>query len=192
MGDYFLGEIRLFPYHQTPRNWLNCEGQSLPVRQYQALYALIGNIYGGDSTTFKLPDLRGRVPAGWGSTPASPDRIPPALGSALLVPGNTGGSEAAPLSLAQIPAHTHMLKAQPSNVPLTAITNSFPSTSTKPSTTPATAPAAPDLYAAPTSTVALNAASLAYTGGNVAHENRQPFLALRYCMSTSGLFPPRN
>ncbi|QNU67727.1 tail fiber protein [Ruminiclostridium herbifermentans] len=61
--DYLLGGIALFPYNFTPIGWLPCEGQTLYIQQYQALYSLIGNKYGGNgTTTFALPNLKGAEP----------------------------------------------------------------------------------------------------------------------------------
>lgn len=55
----FVGEIRLFPYNFAPRGWMRCEGQLLPILQYQALFALFGTTFGGDGrTSFQLPNLR--------------------------------------------------------------------------------------------------------------------------------------
>lgn len=57
----FIGDIMLWPINFAPRGWAFCNGQLLPIFQNQALYALLGNTYGGDwRTNFALPDLRGR------------------------------------------------------------------------------------------------------------------------------------
>jgi microcystin-dependent protein len=67
--DSFLGEIKLVGFNFTPRGWAACEGQLLPINQNQALFSLLGTIYGGDGrSTFALPDMRGRVPVGVGKT----------------------------------------------------------------------------------------------------------------------------
>ena len=67
MAEAYWGEIRMFAGDYAPRGWLLCNGQLLQIQQYQPLYAIIGNRYGGDGrTTFGLPDLRGRVPVGMG------------------------------------------------------------------------------------------------------------------------------
>lgn len=61
--DPFMGLIRLLPYNFTPIGWMSCEGQILQIMQYSALFALIGNKFGGNgTTTFALPDLRGFEP----------------------------------------------------------------------------------------------------------------------------------
>lgn len=69
--EAFIGEIRLFAGNYAPAGWAFCNGQSIQVMQNQALYAIIGNTYGGNpGTTFNLPDLRGRVPVHSGTQPA--------------------------------------------------------------------------------------------------------------------------
>lgn len=63
LAEPFLGEIRWVAFNFAPTGWLQCNGQLLPINQNQALFALLGNTYGGNgSTTFALPDLRGRAP----------------------------------------------------------------------------------------------------------------------------------
>ncbi len=61
--DYFIGQIVLFPYSFTPEYWMKCDGRTLNIAQNAALYALIGNKFGGDGrTTFALPNLTGAEP----------------------------------------------------------------------------------------------------------------------------------
>lgn len=61
--DALLGTIALFPYNFAPSGWMSCEGQTLTINQNQALFALIGNKFGGDGTTnFMLPNLKGAEP----------------------------------------------------------------------------------------------------------------------------------
>lgn len=72
-GTTLLGEIKLFGGNFAPGGWAFCEGQLLPINSNQALFSLLGTIYGGDGrTTFGLPDLRGRVIVGPGSGPGLP------------------------------------------------------------------------------------------------------------------------
>ena len=73
MSEPFLAEIRIFGFNFAPRGWALCDGQILPINQYQALYSLMGTTYGGDGrTTFALPDLRGRVPLHGARDPVLP------------------------------------------------------------------------------------------------------------------------
>jgi microcystin-dependent protein len=75
-AEAFIGEIRIFAGNYAPYGWMFCEGQSLPVQQNAALFSLLGCTYGGNcSTTFNLPDLRGRVPFGVGIQPQTGFRV---------------------------------------------------------------------------------------------------------------------
>ncbi len=66
----YLGEIRMFAGNFAPRGWALCDGQLLAVNQNDALFSLLGTMYGGDGrTTFGVPDLRGRVPMHAGTGP---------------------------------------------------------------------------------------------------------------------------
>lgn len=191
MGEWFLGEIRAFSFAQIlPRGWAECTGQLLPIGTNSALYTLLGTSFGGDGrTTFGLPDLRGRTMVGSGLMPAN--RVQPT--NMVLAVGAKGGSESVALSTAEIPAHSHGFGADPTNTTTAlAMAASVPSTSTKPATAAASAPAAPELYAAPsTAPQALSPGVIQPSGGGVPHENRQPFVPLRFCIATQGLYPTR-
>ncbi|MDR3419349.1 MAG: tail fiber protein [Nevskia sp.] len=69
MSDFYISELRIFPFGFAPRGWLQCNGQLVTIAEYEPLFALLGTTYGGDGiTTFALPDLRGRVPIGVSTT----------------------------------------------------------------------------------------------------------------------------
>ena len=71
----FIGQLAVFAGNFAPSNWAFCDGQLLPINEYQALYSLIGTAYGGDGrTNFALPDLRGRVVIGPGQGPGLTSR----------------------------------------------------------------------------------------------------------------------
>jgi microcystin-dependent protein len=58
MDQAFIGSIVLVGFNFAPQGWFLCNGQTLPIAQYQALFALIGTTYGGNgTTTFALPKL---------------------------------------------------------------------------------------------------------------------------------------
>jgi microcystin-dependent protein len=96
--DPFIGEIRLMGFPFPPKGWQFCQGQLLPINQNQALFSLLGTTYGGNgTTTFGLPDLRGRVVLGVGSGP----------GLSPYIWGQQGGTEAVALTPAQMPPHGH-------------------------------------------------------------------------------------
>src|SRR6478672_11905621 len=97
MAQPYVGEIRIFAGNFAPAGWMFCEGQLLPISEYETLFNLIGTTYGGDGqSTFALPDLRGRLPVHFGN------------GFTLA---ETGGVEEVTLTVSQIPAHSHPLLA---------------------------------------------------------------------------------
>ena len=86
MAQPFLGEIEAFGFNFAPKGWAFCAGQVLPINQNQALFSLLGTTYGGNgTTTFALPDLRGRIANAFGQGPG--------LDNYSL--GQTGGEESA-------------------------------------------------------------------------------------------------
>ncbi len=61
--DPILGQIQLFAFNFVPKGWMLCDGTTLPISQYTAVFALVGTTYGGDGqTTFALPNLKGKEP----------------------------------------------------------------------------------------------------------------------------------
>jgi microcystin-dependent protein len=168
MGDWFLGEIRVFPYGFAPAGWLDCDGRTLQIMQYQALYSLLRTNFGGDGQkTFALPDLRGRV------------AVPP-----TTKVGEMTGVESYTLLAAEVSPHTHV--PQGSNAPGTAsaIANNVW----------AAGGTGQNLYSVPQgspATVAMNAKCVQAVGGGQAHANVQPFQVLRYCIAVQGIYPPQ-
>ncbi len=97
-GDPFIGEIEILPYNFAPTGWADCDGSIVAIAQNAALFSLLGTFYGGNgTTTFALPDLRGRFPIGQGQRP----------GFSNYQIGQTGGSETTTLLQTNLPAHTH-------------------------------------------------------------------------------------
>lgn len=182
MSEQYIGEIRLFPYNGVPQGWMKCEGQLLAIRQYQALYSLLYTTYGGDgSTNFALPDLRGRSIIGAGA----------AGGAVPANPGGKGGAEVITLTVAQMPVHTHQLMGT-NDVGTTAnMTNGYFATPKAPVNLVNPPPTPPIYGPVDGKLVPLNSNAITNVGGNGAHENRQPFLALRYCIATEGYYPMR-
>src|ERR1700730_5747542 len=105
MGTPYIGEIRIFAGNFAPVNWALCDGATIPIAQNDALFNLIGTTYGGDGqTTFKLPDLRGRIPIMSGS-----------LTLQNFVLGQNAGTESTTLNVANLPAHAHFVNADGAN-----------------------------------------------------------------------------
>lgn len=88
-----VGEIKLWSSDTIPAGWLICDGRTLNVAQYTPLYTVLGNLYGGDGTTFVLPDLRDRTVRGLNTT------------TQLL--GSTTGSDYVTITNSNLPQHNH-------------------------------------------------------------------------------------
>jgi microcystin-dependent protein len=146
--------------------WMFCEGQLLPISEYETLFTLIGTTYGGDGQeTFALPDLRGRIPLHFGN------------GVTLA---ETGGVEEVTLTTSQIPAHNHTMLASNDNGNATS-----PSTLLLASTTAATVTA----YGQDAPLAVLSPTTCSMVGGNQPHSNFQPYLCINYIISLFGIFP---
>lgn len=168
MAEPYLGEIRLFTFNFAPKSWAFCNGQLLPINQNQALFSLLGTAFGGDGrTTFALPDFRGRLPIHCGDA---------------YFPGTRGGENTHTLTLAEMPQHNHDVRVSDTYGAAkyaggTAFLAGEPGGAYAPSLgTP----------------VALNPATVADLGGGQPHENRQPFLALNFCIALGGIYPSSN
>jgi microcystin-dependent protein len=183
MGEGVLGEIRLFAGDYAPTNWALCNGATLSIREYQALYALIGTLWGGDGVnTFKIPDLRGRVPVGQGQGTNLTNRVL----------AQTGGASTVGLTVANLPTHNHTLYA--TNQAATTATVAAGvglATPLNSATGPVVRYASPTASPAPTvvqmDPLSINNAA----GGSQPHYNLMPYLALNYIICTLGLFPNR-
>ncbi|HEY1935556.1 MAG TPA: tail fiber protein [Acetobacteraceae bacterium] len=172
MSDPFTGQIIAVAFKFAPAGWAFCDGSTMQISQYNALFNLIGTTYGGDGqATFNLPDLRGRgaVSAGQG----------PGLSNYLL--GQRAGTEQVTLTSGQIGAHAHDLTGAANATSSAPVANSVLGT------------AATDIYAASGGTTALAPASVGPSpgGGSTPHENRQPYQTINYIIALNGIYPPR-
>jgi microcystin-dependent protein len=160
----YVGEIRIFAGNFPPAGWMFCDGQLLPISEYETLFNLIGTTYGGDGqSTFSLPDLRGRLPIhqGGGFTLAE-----------------TGGSENVTLNVNQLPMHSHLFIASNdvanSPNPGNSVIGRSPQVNTF-------------MNAVPSVPMALQ--SLGSAGGSQPHSNFQPYLCVDFIISLFGIFP---
>ena len=170
-SEPFLGQIAFVPYNFVPKNWAACNGQLLPISQNQALFALLGTQYGGNgTTTFALPDMRGRMLIHEGQAPGGPTNY---------TMGQTGGSESVTLLVTQMPAHSHTVNA------VTAEGNQ----NTPSNTLPADTKTLDKEYSDATANTTMKSTMVNPAGGNQPHENRPPFLTLKCIISLQGVFP---
>src|SRR3954454_13257133 len=98
MGQPYVGEIRMFGGSFAPAGWAMCQGQLMPISEFDTLFNLIGSTYGGDGQeTFAIPDLQGRLPVHQGT----------GSGLSTRVIGEKGGVESVTLTTQQMPSHNH-------------------------------------------------------------------------------------
>ena len=175
MSDVFLGQIMMTSFGFAPKGFALCNGQLLPLNQYQALYSLLGVRYGGDGrTSFALPNLQGTTPVGSGPS------VDPNWQPSPYVQGTVAGAPSVTLTTQQLPAHTHL-----ANATLTA------GSARTPANTLLGAAAAPT-YATASNLVPLNPAMVDVTGGSQPHDNMQPYRAINFNIALTGIFPSRN
>ncbi|HKT28406.1 phage tail protein [Dyella sp.] len=204
MSDPYIGEIRFVGFTFAPVGWAQCAGNLISIVQNQALFALLGTVYGGNGqSTFGLPDLRGRSPVGTGT----------GMGLATVDPGEMGGSESIQLTLSNLPAHTHTAQSSGSlsvsgsvSVPACSSPTSGTVTATPGATTvlgSVSAGGRPgELY---TTTAAntnlkpftlqsngtLPAINVGTTGASQPFSVQSPYLGLTAIISMQGIFPTR-
>jgi microcystin-dependent protein len=168
MSDEYMSEIRIMAFNFPPKGWALCNGQLLPINQNQALFSLLGTMYGGNGqTNFALPDLRGRTPIHVGGG---------------FTQGEVSGQEAHTLTTSELPTHNHVAVADNSapsanaTFPNARLSNSSPA----------------NLYGPFASATAMDPGCIGNTGGSQAHNNMQPYSVLNFCICLSGLFPSRD
>jgi microcystin-dependent protein len=166
----------------APRSFALCNGQTLPINQNQALFALLGTQYGGNgSSTFQLPNLQGRTPAGAGAS------VDPAWQPSPYAVGQPGGTETVVLLSTNLPLHTHAFAASTS-----AGTSKLP-TAGADIFAQAGSTTLEQIYGPSTGTlVSLYPNTLTPTGGNGPHANMQPFRVISFSIAMNGVFPARN
>ncbi len=185
--DAFTGEIRILPYTFAPQAWADCNGQQVNISQNPALYATIGIQYGGGGSGsqayFKLPDLRGQVAMGTGAGPGLTPRT---------IAQKTG-AESVTLNINQMAAHTHTVTAKTLNTSPTTNMSTAPTGTSWLSRAVQTSPTTTTIFAySPSGTPDVTLSGQVFgPAGNAspaAHENRQPYLPMRFCICTNGYF----
>ncbi|WP_322993086.1 phage tail protein [Limnohabitans sp.] len=189
-ADPFIGSVCMTAAKYCPDGYLEANGQLLQVNQYQALYALMGITYGGSTgQNFNLPNMQGRVPVGVGKSP-----------SGLVINlGQQRGSESVPITTANLPAHVHTLGTASTvslNVSMNTANNRLaPDATFNKLAASALGPGAANIWSdTVTNPVKAIGGSLSgstdVTGSNLPLNVISPQLALKYCVATTGLWPP--
>lgn len=173
--DPYIGEIRLFAGNYAPQDWLFCNGQELNVNQYQVLYALLGNQFGGTApNTFKLPDLTGKAPLHRGQGTGA--------GSTAHSFASSGGTVTETLNMTQMPTHQHIPQS------LNTADGADPHQRMW-----ANSPRAVTVSAyATTPNVQLHPLTISAAGANQAHNNMQPYVGINHIICWQGIYPNFN
>jgi microcystin-dependent protein len=178
MSDSFVGEIQVFGFSFAPIDWAQCNGATLPISQYSALYSLIGPAYGGNgTTTFQLPNLINNAACSQGQGP----------GLSLRNVGQAFGTAQVTLASSQTPIHNHTFVLF--NQPDTTQRSNKPTTGSA-LAEPLQLQPFPRAGATANVTFAPNMALSSGMPSPLPHENRQPSLAINYCICLVGQFPP--
>jgi microcystin-dependent protein len=169
MGTPFIGEIRMFAGNFAPAGWAFCQGQLMPISENDALFTLIGTIYGGDGQeTFGLPNLQSRIPIHFGTGPDGTN----------YVQGEFAGTESETLTQQSTPTHSHPFLGS-SNAANTG----------NPANKVVAQSANVSYMIIEGAEAAMNANAVSPVGGSQPHENCQPFLCINYIISLFGVFP---
>lgn len=170
--DPIIGQIQTFGFNFAPRNWQYCNGQLMQIQQNTALFSLLGTSYGGNgTTTFALPDLRGREMVGQGSGP----------GLTPIIIGQNGGTENATLTIGNLPSHTHNVSIGVNTVAGEEAAPTFNIASS-----------ANSFSEDKTGASVLGGVSQFPQGQNQAFDMTAPYLVLNVCICLNGIYPSRN
>ena len=174
----YIGEITMFGGTFAPTGWAFCNGQIIDISDNEALFSILGTIYGGNGrTTFALPDLRGRLPMHMGQ----------GLGLSNRRIGAIGGVETTTLNISQIP-HSHSATSV-----LRASTSS--GTTNAPAGTVLAEDGGDKIYEVVTPDVEMSASAITTTvgdstiGGTQAHANMQPYTVVNFIIALVGVIP---
>ncbi len=166
--DPYVGEIRIVTQNYAPKGWALCNGQLLNVNTNQALFSILGSVYGGNGTTnFALPDLRGKLGVGMSSN---------------YVLGSTAGNAANTLTMQNLPPHLHLMNVSGEVGNTVSPTNGFF----------ANAGAGDNDYGSIAPDVALNTQAVAPAGSSAPMPNMQPYLTLSFMIALVGIYPTRS
>ncbi|MEI9992433.1 MAG: tail fiber protein [Rhizomicrobium sp.] len=183
MSNAFIGQISMFGGNFAPRSFMFCNGQLLPIGQYQALFSLIGTTYGGNGTTnFALPNLQSRLPLHYGAGP----------GLSSYVLGQAAGVEYVTITTSTTPAHSHVLVASKGNANTGTVGSGVLPAVANGNITPTYFYAAQMQGQPALQIVTLDPHSASLVGGNGPHANLMPSLAISFIICVQGIFPSRN
>ena len=190
--DPILGQISFFAFNFEQNGWLRCMGQILNISQNNALFSLLNVNFGGNgTTTFGLPDLRGKVIMGQGAQDFNF--------------ASSGGYAATTLTQSNLPTHTHTAALTLTNATTTVSANTTPGTTNSPSSRANCIGTLTSdkgtMYNNTAPSVALNVGGNTvggsvvvspYVGQNLPFSNMPPYCVLNAAIATEGVYPQRS
>ena len=178
LTEVYIGEIRMWAGTYAPDGWLMCNGGTYAVAQYQALYSLIGNYYGGSApTSFAVPDLRGRVPVNYGHGPGLTNYYQVGLQNGAKM--NALVASNLPPVEVEIPAYNDNATIDTPNPDL-CLAKSCSATSSKNTV---------QIYGDETPNTTINGGNL--PGSSTPFSIVQPVLSVCFIMAWDGMYPQR-
>lgn len=165
--DFYTGQILPLAISYAPKQTALCNGQSLPITQNAALYALLGTSFGGGGTNFSLPNTGGRTLVGIGKQ------------GAVMPLGTVGGESAHTLTLTEMPTHTHALNASTNGTVDSDPSDFLPGTGSG------------AIYGGASQLLPLGGAPMSTAGSGQAHDNMQPSTAINFAIVLYGIYPSR-
>jgi len=188
MADSYIGEVRVFGFNYAPLDWAFCDGAQVQVQQFQGLYAVLGNVFGGtQNTNFNLPQLGAYAVQGIDPTGS--------VGSQVKM-GQATGTQTVTLNSTQMAPHTHPMYVyipKGGTSQYSTVMEATPENGSRlfdmlvPNSTGALSNVG--LWGPNTNATTLAPQAIGASGSGTAHENRQPFLVMNYCISLEGTFP---
>lgn len=184
--DDYVASINLWPISWAPTGWIACNGQLLPISEYNVLFALLGTIYGGNGqTTFGIPDMQGRIPLGFSQSPIT----------GIYPIGSQGGNSSFMVTQANMPLQTHTHTATGA-LQLRAA-NAAGGANTPGGLYLADSPGGDGYTDTPDTTMASEVLQVSLGPANAVPASAPvaslpPYLALTYIICNEGIYPPRN
>jgi microcystin-dependent protein len=176
MTGQFLGQILQVAFNYAPRTWSTCSAQQMAINSNQALFAILGTVYGGNGqTTFALPDLRGRVANHWGQGPGLQD----------YMLGEQSGTPTTTMLPVNLPLHNHPLVVSNQSA-------GAPSPSGNAMAVTDSVSGSVGFFYGPNAGTTMGSATIAPNGNSAAIGILQPYTTLQYCIALQGIFPSRN
>jgi microcystin-dependent protein len=174
----------MFAGNFAPKNWAFCQGQIVNIASNTALFSILGTTYGGNgTTTFGLPDLRGRTIVGIGTGPGlSPYSL-----------GQIGGTETQTLNITTMPAHVHpvaVVAANPATDEPANLSEASANVYARDVASPQVFPysAGPNVNMG----VITGTMQMSPVGSNQSFSILRPILGMNYIICTRGVYPARN